>query len=46
MVGWARPGCLAVTAAAPDDDLAMLAEVSGVVIEILEARNADLETRN
>jgi hypothetical protein len=35
-----------VTAAAPDDDLAMLAEVPGVVIEILEARNADLEARN
>jgi hypothetical protein len=35
-----------VTAVAPDDDLAVLAEVSGVVIEILEARNADLEVRN
>jgi transposase len=36
----------AVTAAAPDEDLAMLAEISGVVIEILETRNCALEARN
>jgi transposase len=35
-----------VTAAAPDEDLAALAEVAGVVIEILETRNSDLEARN
>jgi hypothetical protein len=32
----------AVTATAPDGDLAVLAEISGVVIEILETRNAEL----
>jgi transposase len=35
-----------VTDAVPDEDLAALAEVSGVVIEILEARNSELEARN
>jgi hypothetical protein len=31
-----------VTAVAPDDDLAVVAELQGVLIEILEARNAEL----
>jgi hypothetical protein len=31
-----------VSAVAPDDDLAMLAEVQGVLIEVLETRNAEL----
>jgi transposase len=35
-----------VTVAAPDDDYAVLAAVSGVVIEILETRNSELEARN
>lgn len=35
-----------MTDAVPDEDLAVLAKVSGVVIEILEARNSDLEKRN
>jgi transposase len=33
---------LAVTGAAPDEDLAVLAEVQGVLIEVLETRNAEL----
>jgi transposase len=35
-----------VTDAVPVEDFAALAEVSGVVIEILESRNSDLEARN
>jgi hypothetical protein len=35
-----------VTDAASVEDYAVLAQVSGVVIEILEARNSDLEARN
>jgi hypothetical protein len=35
-----------VPAAVPDDDLAVLAEVQGVLIEVLETRNCDLEARN
>jgi transposase len=35
-----------VTASVPEEDFAVLAEVSGVVIEILEARNSALEARN
>jgi transposase len=31
-----------VTGAAPDEDLAVLAEVQGVLIEVLESRNAEL----
>jgi transposase len=34
-----------VTDSAPDEDLAALAEVSGVVIEILEKRNAELSSQ-
>ena len=33
---------MAVTAVAPDDDLAVVAELQGVLIEILETRNAEL----
>jgi transposase len=36
---------LAVTAVPPDDDLFMLAEVQGVLIEVLEARNGELAGR-
>jgi transposase len=36
----------AVTASVPEEDFAALADVAGVVIEILESRNSDLETRN
>lgn len=32
--------------AVPPDDLAMLAEVQGVLIEVLESRNADLGSQN
>jgi hypothetical protein len=31
-----------VSAVAPDDDLAVLAEIQGVLIEVLETRNAEL----
>jgi transposase len=34
-----------VTVAPPDDDLAVLARVQGVLIEVLESRNAELEAR-
>jgi hypothetical protein len=34
-----------VTAVAPDDDFAVLAEVQGVLIEVLEARNGELAGR-
>jgi transposase len=34
-----------VSAVAPDDDLAVLAEVQGVLIEVLEARNGELSGR-
>jgi hypothetical protein len=36
---------MAVTASPPESDLAMLAEVSGAVIEILESRNAELQSQ-
>lgn len=35
-----------MTGTVPEEDFAALAEVAGVVIEILEARNSDLEARN
>jgi transposase len=37
---------LGVTPVPPADDLAVLAEVQGLLIEVLESRNADLESRN
>ena len=37
---------LAVTVAPPDEDLAVLAEVQRVLIEVLESRNGELGERN
>jgi transposase len=37
---------LGVTAVPPADDITVLAEVQGLLIEVLESRNADLEARN
>lgn len=37
---------LGVTGVLPADELAVVAELQGVLIEVLEARNADLESRN
>src|SRR5487761_1047300 len=41
-----RPAGMMTGVTAPDDDLAVLAGVQGVLIEILETRNCDLEARN
>ena len=43
---WFQGMILGVTPVPPAYDLAVLAEVQGLLIEVLESRNADLDTRN